>query len=157
MEWSGGADSAVGLPQDTTGLRIDVPADRGAVGIDVDDPGIHVTDFLGAGGGEGELGIVHVLCDEGQVALDLLEALLALRRGDLAYLALRRHERKRGSEHDRHRTHGRLHGEVQDRKSTRLNSSHGYISYAVFCLKKKKKKKKQINYTKKKNKKKKKQ
>src|SRR2546429_5821148 len=30
------------------------------------------------------------------------------------------------------RTHKR------DRKSTRLNSSHGYISYAVFCLKKKK-------------------
>src|SRR5687768_17630300 len=28
-----------------------------------------------------------------------------------------------------------------DRKSTRLNSSHGYISYAVFCLKKKNKKK----------------
>src|SRR2546422_7638117 len=28
-----------------------------------------------------------------------------------------------------------------DRKSTRLNSSHGYISYAVFCLKKKKKRK----------------
>src|SRR2546429_3453600 len=25
---------------------------------------------------------------------------------------------------------------LQDRKSTRLNSSHGYISYAVFCLKK---------------------
>src|SRR5687768_17740777 len=33
----------------------------------------------------------------------------------------------------------------EDRKSTRLNSSHGYISYAVFCLKKKKKKK--INST----------
>src|SRR3989449_6812906 len=31
----------------------------------------------------------------------------------------------------------------RDRKSTRLNSSHGYISYAVFCLKKKKKEKKQ--------------
>src|SRR2546422_7069669 len=30
--------------------------------------------------------------------------------------------------------------EQPDRKSTRLNSSHGYISYAVFCLKKKKKK-----------------
>src|SRR2546422_8589435 len=30
---------------------------------------------------------------------------------------------------------------VGDRKSTRLNSSHGYISYAVFCLKKKKPKK----------------
>src|SRR2546422_6882736 len=37
---------------------------------------------------------------------------------------------------------GRFGGAVQapgqrDRKSTRLNSSHGYISYAVFCLKKK--------------------
>src|SRR6266550_5359711 len=31
-------------------------------------------------------------------------------------------------------------GHSLDRKSTRLNSSHGYISYAVFCLKKKKKK-----------------
>src|SRR5687768_18329583 len=28
---------------------------------------------------------------------------------------------------------------TEDRKSTRLNSSHGYISYTVFCLKKKKK------------------
>src|SRR2546422_6080596 len=34
------------------------------------------------------------------------------------------------------RGHGRV---PRDRKSTRLNSSHGYISYAVFCLKKKKK------------------
>src|SRR2546426_1879095 len=33
----------------------------------------------------------------------------------------------------------------RDRKSTRLNSSHLVISYAVFCLKKKKKKKSQIN------------
>src|SRR2546427_10170800 len=32
-------------------------------------------------------------------------------------------------------------GQVSDRKSTRLNSSHSQISYAVFCLKKKKKKK----------------
>src|SRR5207302_5333437 len=32
-----------------------------------------------------------------------------------------------------------------DRKSTRLNSSHVKISYAVFCLKKKKKKKKRIH------------
>src|SRR5687768_18485128 len=31
--------------------------------------------------------------------------------------------------------------QYEDRKSTRLNSSHGYISYAVFCLKKKKNKK----------------
>src|SRR2546422_2367569 len=36
-------------------------------------------------------------------------------------------------------TGGRL--DRLDRKSTRLNSSHGYISYAVFCLKKKKEKK----------------
>src|SRR2546422_8568497 len=34
-------------------------------------------------------------------------------------------------------THGRQFTTL-DRKSTRLNSSHGYISYAVFCLKKKK-------------------
>src|SRR6266853_5045075 len=40
----------------------------------------------------------------------------------------------------------------QDRKSTRLNSSHSQISYAVFCLKKKKKTKKQ-NFLKKKTKK----
>src|SRR2546427_9610678 len=33
-------------------------------------------------------------------------------------------------------------GELRDRKSTRLNSSHSQISYAVFCLKKKKTKKK---------------
>src|SRR2546429_1808797 len=35
-------------------------------------------------------------------------------------------------------TYGCHVSEFQDRKSTRLNSSHGYISYAVFCLKKKK-------------------
>src|SRR5438270_8414661 len=47
--------------------------------------------------------------------------------------------RKRRQDHQ----HGRW---PQDRKSTRLNSSHSQISYAVFCLKKKKKiKKKQKN------------
>src|SRR2546422_3824267 len=42
-----------------------------------------------------------------------------------------------------------LHDHVaeQDRKSTRLNSSHGYISYAVFCLKKKKNKNKTAKNT----------
>src|SRR5687768_17985988 len=35
----------------------------------------------------------------------------------------------------------------KDRKSTRLNSSHGYISYAVFCLKKKKNKILVISFT----------
>src|SRR5258708_26417457 len=45
------------------------------------------------------------------------------------------------SGHDlKHRTkHGRRALVRQDRKSTRLNSSHQIISYAVFCLKKKKK------------------
>src|SRR2546429_1966044 len=53
----------------------------------------------------------------------------------------------RGSRRTRYRRHHRRtrrlrHGlgrVLRDRKSTRLNSSHGYISYAVFCLKKKKK------------------
>src|SRR2546422_5183114 len=35
-------------------------------------------------------------------------------------------------------SHGAAAKPKKDRKSTRLNSSHGYISYAVFCLKKKK-------------------
>src|SRR2546422_10186285 len=38
-----------------------------------------------------------------------------------------------------HRLEGSRRPRPVDRKSTRLNSSHGYISYAVFCLKKKKK------------------
>src|SRR2546422_6391444 len=54
------------------------------------------------------------------------------RAGRLECLA-RGAEREPGAE-------GRVHGRDRDRKSTRLNSSHGYISYAVFCLKKKKQK-----------------
>src|SRR5256885_6300903 len=46
------------------------------------------------------------------------------------------HERRVAERRDRHRT-----PPDGDRKSTRLNSSHLVISYAVFCLKKKKKKK----------------
>src|SRR5689334_25436732 len=49
-----------------------------------------------------------------------------------------------GVEHLEYRN-GRIVGAVEqsgDRKSTRLNSSHSSISYAVFCLKKKKKKQK---------------
>src|SRR5438034_4496234 len=42
------------------------------------------------------------------------------------------------------RAHSLEHIRTRDRKSTRLNSSHTVISYAVFCLKKKKKKKKKI-------------
>src|SRR3712207_8253072 len=46
-----------------------------------------------------------------------------------------------GYEHDKGRSSGWLHvleAQRLDRKSTRLNSSHANISYAVFCLKKKK-------------------
>src|SRR2546429_5388985 len=43
-------------------------------------------------------------------------------------------EKRRGQGHRRGTL---LRFENTDRKSTRLNSSHGYISYAVFCLKKK--------------------
>src|SRR2546422_6445021 len=60
----------------------------------------------------------------------------------------RRAERHQAETHYRHNAHGkRAAGDNRravekqpdaDRKSTRLNSSHGYISYAVFCLKKKK-------------------
>src|SRR5438876_10357536 len=47
-----------------------------------------------------------------------------------------------GLYHRRILAHQQLGVEPRDRKSTRLNSSHPSISYAVFCLKKKKKKKK---------------
>src|SRR5436190_11908023 len=54
----------------------------------------------------------------------------------------RRPRRKRRQ--TRKRPHRRIHnGLAEDRKSTRLNSSHTVISYAVFCLKKKKTKIKQ--------------
>src|SRR5207248_10728687 len=47
--------------------------------------------------------------------------------------------------HDAHSYYARLSAVFQeDRKSTRLNSSHRTISYAVFCLKKKKKKQRKI-------------
>src|SRR2546427_3767207 len=48
-----------------------------------------------------------------------------------------------GQDHGAHAAPEHAHGvagHAQDRKSTRLNSSHSQISYAVFCLKKKKKK-----------------
>src|SRR2546422_1660430 len=52
--------------------------------------------------------------------------------------------RGRARQPELRRDHALVHREAAgvvstDRKSTRLNSSHGYISYAVFCLKKKKK------------------
>src|SRR2546427_8377035 len=60
----------------------------------------------------------------GGVALDAV--------GHLPALVRRAHRGDRGDQLRRHRR--------EDRKSTRLNSSHSQISYAVFCLKKKKNK-----------------
>src|SRR3712207_7844102 len=50
--------------------------------------------------------------------------------------AAQQRDQRRRRRHD-HRTLGAVLQEVRDRKSTRLNSSHANISYAVFCLKKK--------------------
>src|SRR2546429_5027048 len=52
--------------------------------------------------------------------------------GPLAYAGTLHRGGRQCGVHDGVRT-----GKRRDRKSTRLNSSHGYISYAVFCLKKK--------------------
>src|SRR2546422_4405230 len=63
---------------------------------------------------------------------------------DALPILAREHRRRRGLPDDRVPHDRRRGGQVSpdggeiDRKSTRLNSSHGYISYAVFCLKKKK-------------------
>src|SRR2546422_8041633 len=83
--------------------------------------------------------------NNGKIAGDL-STLLALRenllkQADRDFLASSHVRRMHGIHHT-----GKHHGLPQwpvslctpDRKSTRLNSSHGYISYAVFCLKKKK-------------------
>src|SRR3989449_10968957 len=66
----------------------------------------------------------------------------ALHEADRDVGARRDHDvrEQQRQEHERDRLHKapRIRSTL-DRKSTRLNSSHGYISYAVFCLKKKKK------------------
>src|SRR5690349_23007485 len=71
------------------------------------------------------------------------------RRERRADAVLRDLEQGEGGLLEQHRVHPQLHaahgpGDLRDldRKSTRLNSSHVEISYAVFCLKKKKNKKK---------------
>src|SRR3712207_7639929 len=71
--------------------------------------------------------------------------------GDVARIRLRADRRKHGAARHRHPAPARrperypvehnAGGRLADRKSTRLNSSHANISYAVFCLKKKKNKK----------------
>src|SRR3712207_7697146 len=60
-----------------------------------------------------------------------------LGHGDLELAVPGRHRVAEGrGEVDETRAHLVEHGQTQDRKSTRLNSSHANISYAVFCLKK---------------------
>src|SRR5256885_7468817 len=66
-------------------------------------------------------------------------------------VVLRRRAGRFGGDQHRRQLHVLLHGadvdrHRRDRKSTRLNSSHLVISYAVFCLKKKKKNKNETNY-----------
>src|SRR3712207_8437575 len=68
------------------------------------------------------------------VAVQRLGDRLDRARGDLVALA---HQVAELAHHRPGHAHG-LVGAVQDRKSTRLNSSHAHISYAGFCLKKKK-------------------
>src|SRR5258708_29929122 len=60
------------------------------------------------------------------------------------FRSLRAHRERgeRSQSHRRDRGFPACHPTDRDRKSTRLNSSHQIISYAVFCLKKKKRKKK---------------
>src|SRR5947209_16798233 len=79
-------------------------------------------------------------------ALPISQQLAGLVRGDAAAHA----ENDVGRRHRGNLSHGSTlmgsrrdsrPGSNRDRKSTRLNSSHANISYAVFCLKKKKKKK----------------
>src|SRR5687768_1706075 len=65
----------------------------------------------------------------GQRAADEQEPALGIDTDDLDVLD--------GAPHRAQVTRHALAGKHADRKSTRLNSSHGYISYAVFCLKKK--------------------
>src|SRR6266403_3777803 len=59
--------------------------------------------------------------------------------GARARPAIPRHGRGEAAQIEAHRRHA-VRGQARDRKSTRLNSSHVEISYAVFCLKKKKNK-----------------
>src|SRR5947207_12461191 len=65
----------------------------------------------------------------------------SLRPQNLAWIAGGYHPLGDVFGHDRAGTHNTAgpDGVIADRKSTRLNSSHTVISYAVFCLKKKKK------------------
>src|SRR5207253_5959248 len=86
--------------------------------------------------------------DRAVLADDSLELHRPLNAGGLGQRRIGRLDpmNQQAFHHDRNplrRANGGSDGDDRDRKSTRLNSSHVAISYAVFCLKKKKKKKKQ--------------
>src|SRR5258708_11849810 len=71
---------------------------------------------------------------------DLIDAESAKNVEDQRHLRWFGQSRMTGGEHHaKHAVLDGIGGENLDRKSTRLNSSHQIISYAVFCLKKKKK------------------
>src|SRR2546422_3247114 len=70
--------------------------------------------------------------------LSLHDALPILRGHGARVRRPRRSGDRARRDHSRHQASGAEDRGGRDRKSTRLNSSHGYISYAVFCLKKKK-------------------
>src|SRR2546429_3126186 len=72
--------------------------------------------------------------------LDVAQVLVHVRRqsGHFPPLGRETHDRREGDDATG-LTRQTILERTEDRKSTRLNSSHGYISYAVFCLKKKKK------------------
>src|SRR2546429_2440137 len=71
--------------------------------------------------------------------LSLHDALpISLRRGTRRHCESTHNGAKSKASGRRRLNTGWSRSTVRDRKSTRLNSSHGYISYAVFCLKKKK-------------------
>src|SRR2546422_8810156 len=92
----------------------------------------------------GMRGAVHVTFEEGTQAQWLHDLLAPL--VDRVVVCDRRGALRHGNKGDHVDAdqlaellrRGGLRAVYQDRKSTRLNSSHGYISYAVFCLKKKK-------------------
>src|SRR5438034_4180729 len=85
---------------------------------------------------EEPLPLVVRVVDLGEGVGDFLGRDVALEAPDQAWIIRALLRQRRGLE--------REFGDEGDRKSTRLNSSHTVISYAVFCLKKKKKKEREI-------------
>src|SRR5882757_11367615 len=88
----------------------------------------------------------HDLADRGAVRSDCRSALQAPARDECQACACLCMVEGRRTLSNRPEHHQCIHILPRDRKSTRLNSSHANISYAVFCLKKKKKKEYKKNF-----------